>query len=110
MVLASDYDAVEKERDLERESRQGIQRVMNKTVGEIATLRLCAERAEALLREAREFVFHEPYCPLAQWSGGRPTEGGGYETMYAGKWYRGEDKPTCTCGLNALLVRIKEAT
>ena len=67
-----------------------------------------AERAEALLRDAREFVCHDPSCPLSQWSQGRPTEDGGYETMYAGKWYRGEDKPTCTCGLNALLERIEE--
>ena len=51
-----------------------------------------------------EYCRHFPWCPLAQWSQGRPTKDGGYETMYAGKWYRGDDKPACTCGLDATLA------
>jgi hypothetical protein len=60
------------------------------------------------LEKLEDFTVHEMPCPLAQWSQGRPTKDGGYETMYGGKWYQGDEKPACTCGLDAALSAAKE--
>ena len=64
-------------------------------------------RVAALTEALEEYGSHQLSCPLAQWSHGRPTKDGGYETMYAGKWYQRGDKPPCTCGFNAALA-VKE--
>ena len=71
-----------------------------------------AESKMAIWRETLEklqdYTSHEMSCPLAQWSQGRPTKDGCYETMYAGKWYQGDDKPACTCGLGSALAAARE--
>jgi hypothetical protein len=64
------------------------------------------QAVEENLAALREYCCHDTSCPLAQWSQGRPTKDGGYETMYAGKWYQGDDKPACTCGLGAALAEV----
>ena len=68
-------------------------------------------QAAAAIREAmaaaREdlapYCIHESSCPMAQWSGGRPTADGGYEQSYGyaekKKWYPAGKHPPCTCGL-----------
>ncbi len=58
-----------------------------------------------MVKALEEYGSHQLPCPLAQWSQGRPTKDGGYETMYAGKWYQDDDKPTCTCGFDSALER-----
>ena len=55
------------------------------------------------VEELKEYVTHDKDCPLDRWQQGRPTADGHYETMYDGKWYRDDDKPECTCGLDAAL-------
>ena len=66
----------------------------------LATIRQAVEDLE-------EYGSHELPCPLAQWSQGRPTKDGGYETMYAGKWYQRNEKPACTCGFDAALAACR---
>lgn len=53
------------------------------------------------------YVEHDGDCIAGQSSAGRPTEDGGYETLYGyGKyerWYKTGEKPECTCGLDQTL-------
>ncbi len=67
------------------------------------------ERARVV--EIAEYTVHERDCIRAQFSAGRPIEGGGYEQKFAGKWYQSlpKDKtPKCNCGLDTLLSKLKE--
>jgi hypothetical protein len=62
------------------------------------------EALNARLVEAlEEYGVHMAHCLLSQWRAGRPTKDGGYESKYGDKWYQGDDKPKCTCGLDAAL-------
>jgi hypothetical protein len=70
---------------------------------------LAAERAKvAALREAlAEYGEHGGFCILSRWEAGYPTESGGYEMCYAGKWYETQPvdrTPACTCGLAEALA------
>ena len=64
----------------------------------------------AAIREAMEgqrdaldpYCSHKPGCPMAEFSGGRPTPNGyEYSYGYAEKkeWYPAGKHPPCTCGL-----------
>lgn len=69
---------------------------------------LAAAQAQIVaLREAlTDLGEHSRECARGRFEGGRPTEGGGYEQRFAGKWYesRPEDRtPQCDCGLDAAL-------
>jgi len=66
---------------------------------------IAAERAHAdrLAEALEEHGEHDRQCILSRWEAGRPTDTGGYEMCYAGKWY--ETRPTysvppCECGLD----------
>jgi hypothetical protein len=71
-----------------------------------ARLARLVEAVEALA----DYCSHQMPCLLAQWHEGRPTSDGHYETRYGSKWYRGDDKPPCTCGLDAALAEAKGGT
>ena len=67
-------------------------------------LKRIAELEEAL----ENYGVHCPPCPLSQWRGGRSTAAGGYEMKWGDKWYPGEEKPECTCGLGAILAKERK--
>ena len=55
-------------------------------------------------RDALEpYCSHGSGCPMALFSGGRPTPNGGYEYSYGyaekNEWYPAGKHPPCTCGL-----------
>lgn len=67
--------------------------------------------AEAEVLALRDFAAHDSKCIRSLWSAGQPTENGGYEMCYAGKWYESKPvdrTPKCDCGLDALLKRYEE--
>lgn len=67
-----------------------------------------AVRAE-VLEKLDVWVEHTNRCILSQGSAGRPTEDGGYENKYAGKWYSSRpinNTPKCNCGLNETLALL----
>lgn len=67
------------------------------------------KRVVALVDVLYGFGNHQFPCLLAQGYEGRPTKDGGYETRYGDKWYQRDDKPPCTCGLDAALAASREA-
>ena len=65
------------------------------------------------MREALiDYGQHESKCIRSQWTQGRITKDGGYETLYGhssqSKWYRDDDLPVCSCGLDAAFTQDKE--
>jgi hypothetical protein len=57
--------------------------------------------------ELREYVEHRNTCIRACWQAGEPTPGGGYRTMFNGKWYQSRpvnEEPKCDCGLDDILA------
>jgi hypothetical protein len=71
---------------------------------------IMASSVDTFLAQCEETVInfsdHQIPCLLAQWCGGRPTEGGGYEMKYGDKWYQRGKEPKCRCGLTAALAAI----
>jgi len=64
------------------------------------------EAVREVRKRLSEFLEHGRDCILSQFSAGRPTDDGGYEVQFAGKWYptRPVDKtPKCNCGLSKAL-------
>ena len=65
---------------------------------------------KARCSELTEYCVHERDCLCSQWREGRPTKDGDYETLYGygnrTKWYRRNEKPECSCGLNKILDAI----
>lgn len=78
-----------------------------------------AEKENAALQAAGDalvdYTEHGPDCIRSKWSSGRPKNGGGYESCYAGKWYQSlpvDETPACTCGMSEALAawtKLKEA-
>ena len=65
------------------------------------------EAINARLAEAlEEYGVHMAHCLLSQRRAGRPTKDGGYESKYGDKWYQGDDKPACTCGLSDIMEEV----
>ena len=64
------------------------------------------------IAELTEYCVHEKECILSQWREGRPTENGGYESLFGygtkEKWYKREEQPKCTCGLSDLIGEGKD--
>lgn len=53
-----------------------------------------------------EFAKHSRNCILSFFEAGRPTEDGGYEQKFRGRWYSirpVDNTPKCDCGLDDLL-------
>ena|SRR3990167_3311263 len=72
---------------------------------------LLSEQEERIVGDLSEWIRHDSQCICSQWSAGRPTEDGGYESKFAGKWYqkRPIDKtPKCDCGLNDVLSALRK--
>jgi hypothetical protein len=69
---------------------------------------LAPPAGDALKEALADFGVHQMPCLLALWYEGRPTVNGGYETRYGDKWYQRDDKPPCTCGLDAALAHPAE--
>lgn len=65
--------------------------------------RLTAEN-KALREALEDYGVHSTGCLVGEWREGRPTEDGGYETLYGHgrkeKWYQRDEEPVCTCGLS----------
>ena len=65
-----------------------------------------------VVRGFGEYGDHDSNCVAGQWRQGRPTAGGGYETLFGHgmqeKWYQRDESPPCTCGLSDLLAHYKE--
>lgn len=78
-------------------------------IADLAATQKRAEKAEAreaaLVEALEEYGAHQIPCVLALWHEGRPTKDGGYETRYGDKWYQQNEKPPCTCGLDAALAK-----
>ena len=59
-----------------------------------------------------EYCVHTDGCILSQWREGKPTEDGGYESLYGygtkEKWYKRDEEPKCTCGLSDLMGEGKD--
>ena len=66
-------------------------------------------REESLLAEISRlqealcnYGCHDEDCVAGQWRAGRPTDDGGYETLFGygkqEKWYQRGQWPECTCG------------
>jgi len=95
--------------DLAIEKAEEFRNARDKAEELVAALKKAIAQSSTQYREMvkalEEYGSHQLPCPLAQWSRGRPTKDGGYETMYAGKWYQGDDKPECTCGFSAAVAR-----
>ena len=79
----------------------------------LTTLRKESEEAVAearrkaqieLVRQLGYYLEHDSQCILSQGEAGRPTKDGGYETKYAGKWYKSGTEPKCDCGLEQALT------
>ena len=72
-------------------------------------LRLNADY-EKDVQKLLEYCVHEEGCLCSQWRAGRPTEDGGYETQFGygekAKWYKRDEEPECTCGLNEVLSAL----
>lgn len=71
---------------------------------------LLAEREAA--KELWEWLEHSNRCILSFNEAGEPTEGGGYRTKYAGKWYQTrpvDETPKCTCGLDDAYALYRKA-
>ncbi len=66
-------------------------------------LSLAQQRTEKKCDDLKDYCVHQTGCPLAYWEAGRPTNDGGYETKWSGKWYKEPKRPKCTCGLSDLL-------
>src|SRR3990167_1430295 len=67
------------------------------------------EAREEILRKVENYTLHQRDCILSEWSGGRPTKEGGYESLFGDKWYPSKpiDKtPKCTCELDDLLAKL----
>lgn len=65
-----------------------------------------ADMKRRILNSLEEYLEHTRDCNCSQFSAGRPTEDGGYEQKFAGKWYRTrpiDETPKCNCGLDAAL-------
>ena len=64
------------------------------------------EELENKFKEVFEYAEHDDDCICGQFRHGRPTEDGGYETLYGygsnEKWYQRGERPKCTCGLDEL--------
>ena len=58
------------------------------------------------------YVGHDSKCLCSQFRQGRPTENGGYETLYGygsnEKWYQRDEKPHCSCGLNEIVDKLAD--
>jgi hypothetical protein len=69
------------------------------------------ERRLALATEAlEEWGCHAQVCVLALWEAGEPTEGGGYRSKFAGKWYQTrpvDETPKCDCGFEEALAQLE---
>lgn len=56
-----------------------------------------------------DWIEHSNQCIRSQSSAGRPTEDGGYECKFAGKWYQSlpiDKTPKCDCGLDEAITNI----
>lgn len=67
---------------------------------------------DASIKELVEWLVdngeHTRECIWSRCDAGRPTESGGYENKFAGKWYQSKpvDKlPQCTCKLHKLISK-----
>ncbi len=63
------------------------------------------------MEEIMEYIEHKKECILSQWSAGRPTADGGYESKIGGKWYQVKPinkTPKCNCGLDDIRDTLKE--
>lgn len=75
-----------------------------------STLTSTIERTRETLDE---YIQHKPECIRSRFSEGRPTEDGGYEQKFGGKWYEVKpiDKsPVCDCGLDTAIATLKQET
>ena len=84
--------------------------VVKKSLTNLLAHQKALSRAE-VISQLEEYLTHNDDCILAMWSAGRPTEDGGYESKYGGKWYQSRpiDKtPKCTCGLSDTLAVVDE--
>lgn len=65
------------------------------------------------LDDLLNYVVHDGKCLCSQWRQGRPTESGGYETLYGygenEKWYPLGEEPPCSCGLNDIIDACRRA-
>lgn len=69
---------------------------------------IIADRAR-IVEELSKYVEHDSYCLCSQYRGGKPTEDGGYVTLFGHgsneKWYQRNEYPECSCGLTKTLKR-----
>lgn len=69
------------------------------------------EKVERLRDALETYGLHGVDCMAGQSRAGRPTEDGGYETLYGygknEKWYKRGEFPDCTCGLEEALTQLK---
>lgn len=104
-----DLSESEREAGILRSALAESERLRVEAEAKVAAWTKCVAQSSTQYREMvkalEEYGSHQLPCPLAQWTQGRPTKDGGYETMYAGKWYQDDDKPECTCGFSAALGR-----
>ena len=100
----AEMDSMRFEKDRDRLAINGMEAVTE--------MKRWRDLAGKLAEGLNNFEQHDLTCILSQWSQGRPTENGGYETMYAGKWYQNrpvDETPKCQCGLDqALSLYSKE--
>lgn len=79
---------------------------------EIHSQGLSADSWKALAGKMEEHVVHRQSCIRTLWEAGEPTAGGGYRTMYAGKWYQTspvDELPKCECGVDEILAAYESA-
>lgn len=69
---------------------------------------LAYERGREEIFSALEgYCEHKNDCIVALMEAGRPTENGGYEEKYKGKWYQSrpvDETPKCDCGVEDIFA------
>ena len=76
--------------------------------GDVRRLREKFEAQSSLMEKMSEFTKHDKDCLCAQLRQGRPTNDGGYETLYGygeeERCYQRDEQPKCSCGLRDVLT------
>ena len=91
----------------------GAERSLESIAFELCTALEQSQAEVERLRGALEtYGLHGVACMAGQSRAGRPTEDGGYETLYGygknEKWYKRGEFPECTCGLSEALKETTE--